>query len=222
MNSASGPTDGARQARTRAKRKTIPDRIRFEVFKRDGFACVYCGAKPPGVALTLDHVEAHSAGGLDSIDNLVTACRTCNSGKSNVPLSTSAKAHTRAAALEREREVAAIDAAYNEWLRERREQRHATALRVAAYYDATALRNGWHLNDSGVSSIEMFVGPMLEEELRAAVDIAARRIRFPYFDPKWTKTGRKYADACAEVQRIFRYFCGICHRTIRERKGGGA
>lgn len=57
-------------------------RLRFEVFQRDGFACRYCGRKAPEVELEADHVKPYSMGGLTVIENLVTACVSCNAGKS--------------------------------------------------------------------------------------------------------------------------------------------
>ncbi len=48
------------------------------IFKRDGYKCVYCGSKNN---LTLDHVVPQSKGGKDSWDNLVTACKRCNAEK---------------------------------------------------------------------------------------------------------------------------------------------
>lgn len=56
---------------------------RFEVFKRDGFACAYCGQKPPAVVLEVDHIEPKSKGGSDEMGNLLTACFDCNRGKSD-------------------------------------------------------------------------------------------------------------------------------------------
>lgn len=55
--------------------------IRFEVFKRDGFTCQYCGRKPPDVVLEADHIVPRIAGGTDDLENLVTACWDCNRGK---------------------------------------------------------------------------------------------------------------------------------------------
>jgi len=63
--------------------------IRFEVFKRDGFRCRYCGASPIREPLTIDHVLPRSKGGTDEAENLVTACWSCNSGKSDTLLSES-------------------------------------------------------------------------------------------------------------------------------------
>jgi len=65
----------------------ITKRTRFEVFKRDGFKCAYCGASPPSAILEIDHIDPKSCGGKDDINNLITACYECNRGKSNVPLS---------------------------------------------------------------------------------------------------------------------------------------
>lgn len=68
------------------KRTGLSPRLRFEVFKRDGFRCVYCGATPVESPLHIDHVKAVADGGGDDPTNLVTACQACNGGKSNVPL----------------------------------------------------------------------------------------------------------------------------------------
>jgi len=56
-------------------------KIRFDVFKRDGFKCQYCGRTPPAVVLELDHIIPKSKGGPDNIDNYITACFDCNRGK---------------------------------------------------------------------------------------------------------------------------------------------
>lgn len=64
----------------------IQDKKRFEVFKRDNFTCQYCGGRPPGVILTIDHILPLASGGTDDIENLITACELCNSGKGDVDL----------------------------------------------------------------------------------------------------------------------------------------
>lgn len=60
-------------------------RNRFIIFDRDGFQCIYCGSTSygDGVELTLDHIIPHSKGGSDCAENLVTACRGCNSAKND-------------------------------------------------------------------------------------------------------------------------------------------
>lgn len=48
---------------------------RFNVFLRDGFACVYCGSNHD---LTFDHLIPRSLGGTTHWQNIVTACSPCN------------------------------------------------------------------------------------------------------------------------------------------------
>jgi hypothetical protein len=70
----------------KALRKALGKRARFEVLKRDSFTCQYCGAKAPDALLDVDHINPVSKGGDNNITNLITACKACNSGKSNVKL----------------------------------------------------------------------------------------------------------------------------------------
>lgn len=58
-----------RQARFRGKQKIL----------RDAGICVYCGEKGD----TIDHVIARTKGGTDDADNLVCACKLCNTQKNN-------------------------------------------------------------------------------------------------------------------------------------------
>lgn len=67
-------------------RKQITKKLRFEVFKRDGFSCQYCGKTPPEVTLEIDHIKPVSRRGTNNINNLITACFDCNRGKSNIEL----------------------------------------------------------------------------------------------------------------------------------------
>ena len=54
------------------------------LFKRDRHLCAYCGKVFPHSQLTRDHVMPTSLGGPDVWMNVVTACRGCNSTKSNL------------------------------------------------------------------------------------------------------------------------------------------
>ena len=62
-------------------RSGITKKIRFEVFKRDGFKCQYCGSSAPDVILHVDHINPVVNGGDNKIINLVTSCFDCNRGK---------------------------------------------------------------------------------------------------------------------------------------------
>ena len=61
------------------------------VFKRDGFVCVYCGFDGNGFdnwrQLGVNRLRPASAGGGDSLDNLVTACNFCRSATSRMKFS---------------------------------------------------------------------------------------------------------------------------------------
>lgn len=65
----------------------VSKRTRFEVLRRDGFRCYYCGTRgtETGQGLQIDHVVPVALGGSDKPTNLVSACRDCNSGKSATP-----------------------------------------------------------------------------------------------------------------------------------------
>jgi 5-methylcytosine-specific restriction endonuclease McrA len=51
---------------------------RRAVFARDGWQCMYCGAK---TSLTVDHVIPRSKGGGSTWENIVTCCAPCNRRK---------------------------------------------------------------------------------------------------------------------------------------------
>jgi hypothetical protein len=61
---------------------SISNRLRYEVLRRDLFTCRYCGASAPWAVLEMDHVTPRKLGGRDVLENLVTACKPCNNGKS--------------------------------------------------------------------------------------------------------------------------------------------
>ncbi len=64
-------------------REPIPAGLRFAVLRRDGFRCAYCGrGQEDGVQLHIDHLVPVAGGGRNELDNLVTACASCNLGKS--------------------------------------------------------------------------------------------------------------------------------------------
>ena len=60
------------------ERQPIPHTLRLAVYKRDGFACVECGAD---THLTCDHIIAVTSGGATILENLRTLCLPCNASK---------------------------------------------------------------------------------------------------------------------------------------------
>lgn len=53
--------------------------IRLQILERDDWKCQYCGDE----ATAVDHVIARSRGGTNEWENLVAACKPCNSKKGN-------------------------------------------------------------------------------------------------------------------------------------------
>lgn len=72
-----------KKKRRNNNRKRLSKSIRHEVFKRNNYKCVECGATKEDIRLHIDHILPVSQGGSDELDNLQTLCETCNLGKSN-------------------------------------------------------------------------------------------------------------------------------------------
>lgn len=67
-------------------RRSIRLGLRWQVFNRDRFKCVACGASPatdPTCVLHVDHIVPYSRGGKTTPDNLRVLCEKCNLGKGN-------------------------------------------------------------------------------------------------------------------------------------------
>lgn len=74
-----------KKKKTPRRRTHIPKGLRHEVFKRDNYTCVECGArKEDGAVLHVDHIIPVSQGGTDELSNLQTLCDKCNMNKSNL------------------------------------------------------------------------------------------------------------------------------------------
>lgn len=175
-----------------AKRKPLSKKTRFEVFKRDGFRCHYCGAHPPGVLLHVDHIVAVAAGGSNAIDNLVTACEPCNLGKGARAL-----AAVPRAVADKLKEAAELESqllAYQDLLQEKRERLEGEAWEVAEVWMSshakTSIRKDWLL------TIKSFI-----ERLGAYACLDAME---------------RAVGNCRGQDASFRYFCGICWSRIRE------
>lgn len=67
----------------RKNQRQLDAAIQWQVFKRDGYACRYCGKD--NVPLTVDHVMTWEVGGPYTKENLVASCRKCNKTRGNMP-----------------------------------------------------------------------------------------------------------------------------------------
>jgi 5-methylcytosine-specific restriction endonuclease McrA len=57
---------------------------RANVYQRDSYRCQYCGKRFPLSELSYDHVVPRAAGGRTVWENIVTACRPCNTRKDSM------------------------------------------------------------------------------------------------------------------------------------------
>jgi hypothetical protein len=169
-------------------RRPISKRTRFDVFKRDGFACQYCGATPPAAVLEVDHVDPVSLGGEDEMDNLITACFPCNRGKAANPLNVvpQSLADKAAEVAEREEQLAG----YQAILRAKRERVEDD---VWSVFDRW--RGQQETTHERFNAVKRFIERLGLDEVFDAVDITlAARIR--------SERGE------------FRYFCKVCWNKI--------
>jgi len=71
------------KAIVRKSQRQIASSVSWEVFRRDNYACRYCGNdKTP---LTVDHLVLWEDGGPSIEENLLAACRKCNRTRGNTP-----------------------------------------------------------------------------------------------------------------------------------------
>lgn len=182
------------------KRKAITKKTRFEVFKRDGFSCQYCGATPPNVLLQVDHIDPVAKGGGNEIENLVTSCQPCNIGKganklTNVPQSLKDKA---ADIREREAQIEG----YAKVMRKRKDRIDEEVWQVARQFcDGFNKKNseGYReLYKAQFESIKRFNEKLGVWRVEEAMEIALG------------------SGANRREKGCFKYFCAVCWNWIRE------
>lgn len=176
-----------------ADRTAISKKLRFEVFKRDAFACQYCGKTPPSVVLELDHVHPVSKGGNNGIDNLLTACFDCNRGKSNRLLDTLPQTVVEKAVIiaEREEQIKA----FNRLLaaKRRREDKQIDELEGIFREEFGSYSFRQHFKESIRSN---FLPYLTMVDMKMAIGKACSR--------------------CDNAENALKYFCGICWNIRRQ------
>lgn len=170
--------------------RSLSKRTRFDVFKRDQFTCQYCGRKPPAVVLEADHIVAVSAGESSKEHNLLTSCFDCNRGKADGsldvnPINTKERRKRLEDRIEQTR-------AYEELLQAQRVAQDTDVDAVIAVYESAF--DGWTLFDTARPSIRQFFNCLPRQEVVEAMELACAR---------------------TNMNRAFRYFCGVCWRKIR-------
>lgn len=181
-------------------RKQVSKRLRFEVFKRDGFECQYCGAHPPKAILHVDHIVPVAEGGGNEIDNLVYSCADCNLGKSAISLSSVPQSLKEKAEEIKEREDQLRG--YHEIIESKRNRIEQEAWRVAEVFSLGCSDVGGDgFYRSCLLSIKKFIEQIGVHECIEAAEFAVAK------------------GFCSE-DREFRYFCGICWAKIKEGSNG--
>lgn len=196
-----GLDDLARRSSVQDNTRPITRRVRFEVLRRDGHTCRYCGAAAPDVPLTVDHVIPRALGGSDDPSNLVTACQPCNAGKGSTSPDEHvvaevdaasllfAKAMERAAELRRgdtaviDAQVAKFDAEWNRWF----------------YTDSDGVKHKVERDKGWQDSIARFLSLSLD------VDDLIKFVRVAM-------------NTKVSAYETWRYFCGCCWHEITDRQ----
>ena len=176
-----------------AKRVGLSKKTRFEVFKRDAFTCQYCGSHPPTVILHVDHIIAVIEGGKNDMDNLITACEACNQGKgrralSAIPVALSERAASIAEKEEQIRGYAEIALAKRARIED---QAWDVAEMFMDHFNTDKIRL------DSIKSIKHFVDKLGVVDVMESMDVAT-------------------AQGPRSEWGLFKYFCAICWRKIRE------
>ena len=157
-----------------SKRKSVRKSVRFEVFKRDGFSCQYCGAKAPEAVLHVDHINPVSNGGDNEIINLITSCEACNLGKSSRLLSDNAaitRQRAQLEALNERREQLEMLLAWRDSMKEfDQEAAGEVANRIEDHIP------GYLVNDTGRASIAKWLKKYSVSEILDAAEAAALKL----------------------------------------------
>lgn len=175
------------------KRKPISKKLRFEIFKRDGFRCAYCGNNPPTVTLEIDHIEPFSKGGACDINNYITACFDCNRGKKDIPLDKiPSKLIDNLESLKVQEEQLKE---YKKFIRKIERRQKKDIEDVAKIYSDSF--ENYVLTDSfKTKSLKPFLKKLPKHEVIEAMEIATGKIH--------------------NSNGAVKYFCGICWSKINE------
>jgi hypothetical protein len=228
----------------------VPKKLRFEVLKRDSFKCRYCGrTEADGVKLHIDHVIPVSLGGRNDHENLATACADCNLGKSANMLNdpriigidfTEQKKifDTAKKSLEHYREFIKSKDAFeyelvSELLRPLKPEFDKLHWVMDCYSSEFPAFWFFDPNYELVFGTEEWFPQhpkdqaYLVETIRKA-ELGVKRSVMLFFSKLGPEGVRRAAEVTADKVRadiisrydMFSYFCGICHRKIREEPNG--
>lgn len=152
-------------------RKPISKSMRFEIFKRDGFTCQYCGQRPPAVVLACDHIHPVAEGGQNVIENLITSCSDCNIGKGAGLLGNKAiRPDAELMLIEVQQEIAEIRV-YQYAAAQREQMRNEIVTSLQELWDETSGLD-WHPSDSIMRQLLNRYEPWIVEQ--AVLDVSGK------------------------------------------------
>lgn len=181
--------------------RALRPKQRFYIFERDQFTCQYCGRRPPGVVLEVDHVVSVASGGTDEPENLVTSCFECNRGKGASKVS--ADAPDMAARLAEAELREAQLKAYGRYLKRRRRREEELSHDIyVGFHDlfAEVYKQQLYLTKASCRSLDTFIKRLHEDEVRHA------------FEKTWAFADKGWCD---KPEGVWKYFCGVCWSLIR-------
>lgn len=170
----------------------VSKRVRYEVLKRDNHTCRYCGASAPDVTLHVDHVIPLALGGSDKPDNLVTACKDCNLGKTSTSATDSIVAEVDEKALAW---TVALRKAMDDIAIESKERRKVTKWFVTEWHHRYGESMGELPADWRTTVAEFVKMGVPIDLIDEAIDITC--------------------DKGLSDHKNFRYFAGICWNHVR-------
>jgi len=173
-------------------RRALSKKTRFEVFKRDVYACQYCGAHPPNVILEIDHIVPVAGGGSNKIDNLITSCFNCNRGKGAIPLDKILPSMAEKSAKVAESELQLRE--YYKVLEAQESRLEGEMWAIAEIMSPKCIKDGF--KSAWLTSIKTFLKRLDFYEVANSMEVAVCR-----------KPQRTYTT--------FQYFCGICWSKIK-------
>lgn len=154
------------------KRKNIPNKLRFEMFKRDSFTCQYCGQSAPNVVLEVDHLLPVSKGGDNDILNLITSCWTCNNGKSNILLTDNTMLEKQKAQLDELNEKRLQLEMMIEWRESLNNLDDDIAQKIADYFGGQA---NCDVNETGLKKIKQWTKKFTYQQILEAVELSVNQ-----------------------------------------------
>lgn len=176
----------------------ITKKLRFEVFKRDGFVCQYCGRRPPEVILEIDHIIPKKKKGRDDFENLITACFDCNRGKGARDLKVSPEILSDKTKQLKEKELQ-----LKEFYKYQEKIKKRTGVDIdyldEVWHQLSEEKEGYTFTEQARRQVKNLLRNFNKYEIEEAMEIA------------WT---RRY------LKNRFAYMCGILWTKKRQREEG--